>query len=1298
MQAPSTHKATTLQLDDLDADGKMDMFLLLKEGVWKSQIESKPTKLVAVRTAFGEETRITYKSLMDPAVYKTTIVTTPAKTILHGPLEVVAEIKKSNGLGGFFSTRYTYENGAYDNQALGFLGFEKRHIFEDSAGTETIETYSQDIEKLSQGTLIKSEVYLNGSGNPVLISRSSTEIDSVQLGTHPLHRAFIEKASFSSFYDEQGRETYSLAVSKEFDALQNTTLVTTILTDAKGTHTTRAETRFRNDLEHWVLGLPERVTTTATTTTAPGQSSVKTSAFDYDVAGLLSSETMEPDSPLWIKKEYPRTRNQFGLIDAVITSWGPAHSKGLNFSSITSSQEFDSSGFVLATTNALGHQKFQTIDPDTGLTLTATDENGLVNRFTYDAANRPESTESPDGHMVTIERNMCDQNCPTGAVMSQRQISNRDGTATAYVDSLGRTIRSVQSLYGDQLVAKDKVYDQWGLLVRESKPYFLNDGPTQWINFGYDERNRQNLVIMPDGAQSKVIHDGLTTTSIDPMGRSTISEQDSRGLLQTMTNPKGEVLSYSYDAAGQLRELKDAGGNITRMEYDLFGRRTLLDDPSTGISSTEYNALSQVAEQTRQGRKTTNSYDALGRTLSTERSVPGTPSLTESYVYDSARYGVGQLAEATGPDSSLSLSYDSLSRPLESTVKLLGKTYSKLSTYDSLGRIQTHTYPGGLTVAYDYDAVGQVKSIRDKQSNKVFWNLESLYPNGDLKEYTLGNGSRGFKKQDERTDRIIGETVSAPDRTLQMARTYDHDLVGNLTTRTDSLTGKTEAFTYDPLDRLESFVGTAFKTVAMHYDSLSRITERSDVGSYEYGVGCTGGFNSPFAPKKVGGKSFCTDARGNVTSAGDRTLSYDANNLPVEMRQGNNSVRYSYGLGRSVLAKDEMIEGERTLTRFVGEEFETVEAAGSTKQRSYVGDFLVIETEGSEYRENYLYKDYLGSTLAAADQNAAIVERMDYDPFGQRRNVDDLSWLEAGSFKAKTTSRGFTGHDQIDSMNLVHMKGRVYDPTIGLFLTPDPYIQDPTMAQNLNRYSYVVNNPLRYNDPTGHFFEGIGRELNRALTTGGKALQNPGAFLKNTWNKIGRGASDPRYQRLAASIAISVVATVYCPLSASSAWYQTAAYYAAVGATSSYVASNGDSKAALNGAYTGAAFNMVGSYFQFASNGAEMSNSLIAAKIAAHGVVGGLSAQNQGGSFESGFLSAGLSQAAGQLGVYEQLGASNNAQGMGIAYNAGVAAVVGGTISSATGGSFESGALNAAMGRLFNDEAHSARDLFTEQI
>ena len=67
-------------------------------------------------------------------------------------------------------------------------------------------------------------------------------------------------------------------------------------------------------------------------------------------------------------------------------------------------------------------------------------------------------------------------------------------------------------------------------------------------------------------------------------------------------------------------------------------------------------------------------------------------------------------------------------------------------------------------------------------------------------------------------------------------------------------------------------------------------------------------------------------------------------------------------------------------------------------------------------------------------------------------------------------ARGFTGHEHLPEFNLINMNGRVYDPILGKFLSPDNYIQMPDYTQNLNRYSYCLNNPLMYTDPDGESF------------------------------------------------------------------------------------------------------------------------------------------------------------------------------------------------------------------------------------
>ena len=66
--------------------------------------------------------------------------------------------------------------------------------------------------------------------------------------------------------------------------------------------------------------------------------------------------------------------------------------------------------------------------------------------------------------------------------------------------------------------------------------------------------------------------------------------------------------------------------------------------------------------------------------------------------------------------------------------------------------------------------------------------------------------------------------------------------------------------------------------------------------------------------------------------------------------------------------------------------------------------------------------------------------------------------------------RGYTGHEMLNEFGIINMNGRLYDPVLGCFFSPDPYVQLPDFTQSFNRYSYCLNNPLKYTDPTGELF------------------------------------------------------------------------------------------------------------------------------------------------------------------------------------------------------------------------------------
>jgi len=100
---------------------------------------------------------------------------------------------------------------------------------------------------------------------------------------------------------------------------------------------------------------------------------------------------------------------------------------------------------------------------------------------------------------------------------------------------------------------------------------------------------------------------------------------------------------------------------------------------------------------------------------------------------------------------------------------------------------------------------------------------------------------------------------------------------------------------------------------------------------------------------------------------------------------------------------------------------------------------------------------------------SGMLQEYSFDAWGRRRNPIDWSYNLA-SQPDLFAGRGFTGHEDLPWFNLVNMNGRLYDPLIARFLSPDNYVQAPDFSQAFNRYSYCLNNPLKYTDPSGEFF------------------------------------------------------------------------------------------------------------------------------------------------------------------------------------------------------------------------------------
>ena len=120
-----------------------------------------------------------------------------------------------------------------------------------------------------------------------------------------------------------------------------------------------------------------------------------------------------------------------------------------------------------------------------------------------------------------------------------------------------------------------------------------------------------------------------------------------------------------------------------------------------------------------------------------------------------------------------------------------------------------------------------------------------------------------------------------------------------------------------------------------------------------------------------------------------------------------------------------------------------------------------MRTGGQTY---YLFPDHLGSTHVTANSSGAQVGRLLYRPWGEARSIEGTP----------QTNWRFAGQREDATIGLYFYNARYYDPVLGRFTQPDTIVPDPGDPQALNRYSYVLNNPVLYIDPSGHAYDAGG--------------------------------------------------------------------------------------------------------------------------------------------------------------------------------------------------------------------------------
>ncbi|WP_179957628.1 FG-GAP-like repeat-containing protein [Exilibacterium tricleocarpae] len=669
-------------------------------------------------------------------------------------------------------------------------------------------------------------------------------------------------------------------------------------------------------------------------------------------------------------------------------------------------------------------------------------------------------------------------------------------------------------------------------------------------------KNAMGQVIQSQDSDSNQVdyeHDshGNMTRVIDPAGNTTVITYDELGRKISMDDPDKGVWSYTYNGLGELITQRNAKGVASCSAYDLLGRLTKRIDNYSGSVS---GAVGLPSDATQQCANDT-----------------GNPE-TATWTYDTATGAAkGKLHRVNGKNGFVEThSYDSLGRPIETRKTVNGSTYSVGISYDSFSRPLTTTYPGPsnrLQIKNIYhSSLGTVVQVRNAANNALYFDARQWDARGNLVDEVYGNGVetlRGYENTTGRLTDIRSHTAGSGMLDVQDLK-FTFSKVGNLDYREDFRNYFREDFSYDSLNRLTTSqanfdVGGPYnetRTTTVGYNAIGNILSKTGVGNYSYGGTCSGVQAGPHAVTAISGAkstSYCYDANGNMISGDGRTITYSHFDKPTRITKGSAVTEITYGPDRDRYFRKDTISGKVSEYTYVGGLYEKVQfkdndtTVNKTEERHFIGGFAVLTLEnrtGSSAgvsKTRYLHKDHLGSVTTITDETGSIVEEFSFDAWGKRRAksraeleaILGRSWPQLTGFEKNNqtlpaltlvstiTNQGFTGHEQLDAVGLIHMNGRVYDAEIGRFISADPFIDDRTNLQALNRYSYVQNNPLSYTDPSGYFLKPLLSKVAKLVKKTFKAIGNA---VQSVIQGVGRMLGKVPWLQAA----VGAVLAVYC--------------------------------------------------------------------------------------------------------------------------------------------------------------------------
>jgi RHS repeat-associated protein len=1045
-----------------------------------------------------------------------------------GPLYVVSSYTGSDGIGGTYTNSYNYTGAIMNLQGRGFQGFttirsqDGRTQFFDTKNYSTVfptagmviadSVTQSDLTNVSNGLYTPATLTINpASSNPQVFpyiatsTRNTYEVQPTPPG-----------GTMPGTSDGQLITTTTRSVGTP-DSAGNFSAVTTTVTDEDPNSPyhglqwqTETQTTTTADFTaiDWCLNLPTEVNVTKTPPASLGAPAITrhTNYLSPDYANCRQTEQVieSGNAQYQVDTKYFYADDFGNMTSQTVT--------GVGMTARTSSVAYGTTGqFPVSSTNALGQTSLVSVDPDSGMPLSATDPNGISTSWQYDPFQRKIKETRPDATSTTWAYNSCVTagcvNANNSTTVVQTNVNTNGSTLNVqntYLDHLNRTLVTSKQMLNGAFDRNEVQYDNLGNIHQQSAPCTFVSCTAFWTVNTYDPLNRVISSQRPISATNSSLQTtswaylGRKTVTTDPLGKLTTTFTKVTGSLGRTLDQNNYYVNFNHDAFGAVISVTDSLSNTLKTTTYGYGIKAFAQssvDMDLGASSYTFDALGELtAYSDAKGQSFTVSYDALSRPteriepdlttawnwgaaashfnigkLSGIESVAGTNTYFESYLYDSAgRLTSQEIGVPVQGTDFFTYAYSSITG-LPSTLKY--PTSASPSTYQ-------------LTAEYNYTN-GILSEIVDANvPTTVWWQANTANPRGQITEETTEDLSGhpqivSTHVYDAVTGLLSANQTGVGSGAALQNESYSYDEDGNLITRqNNNPPGLTETFTYDGVNRLStSHLGTGLN-LSITYDVTGNFLRRSDVAN---GNVWTYDPVHKHQVTEAGSAAFQYgyDANGNVISRNGSLLSWSSYNYPSGVSTATESATFDYGPNHQRWRMVYSGSAGMETTYYATPLFEVVLTSSPTAvtdYRHYIyangRPVLVISrTTAGAINVHSLLLDQQGSiSTIVADATGTAAATESFTAFGNPREA--ATWSGAPttaelSAMNGVTREGYTFQTVLGSMGLNHMNGRIQDSTVGRFISADPFGVVPTNTQSFNRYSYVFNNPVSFVDPSG---------------------------------------------------------------------------------------------------------------------------------------------------------------------------------------------------------------------------------------